>query len=871
MWPKKLTRQIAWSLGLGAVGATLLALAVALSTLRSGAVSHHFMDVTFPAAMALGSVETGQAEVQRELATLVDAEALTAADRAERLELLAEALERVEEGLAAYGKLPRTAALERLWTEARPAVDGWLTAARSLSDALRGREALLAGGASFADPRVAEVRQRLLPRWVELVHVAATSDAKLMAVLDANAAEAEAGRDVADAALSRAHALLLTGLVLGIVVSALGGFVLVQRLRHAVKALTREATRLTGAAADGELSVRADPEAVYPDFRSVVDGMNATMDAFVEPIRLTREYVDRISRGDLPPPLEQAYRGEFDTIRQALNRCIGALDALLADVNGLARAGAEGRLAERAEVGRHEGEFRAIVVGLNATLDAVTGPVTEAGRAMAAISRGEIPAPLQAAWQGDFARLRDDLNTATAAMRALVDDAHALAVAGAAGNLGARADAARHHGDFRRIVEGMNESLEALTAPVTVAASALASVARGDLPAEIAAPWTGDLLRLRDDLNTALRAIRALVEDADGLAAGAVGGDLGRRAEAGRHHGDFRRIVDGVNRTLDAVSAPVVEAGRVLTSLAERDLTARMSGAYAGDHARLASALNATADALEDALRQVAEASRQVSGATEQIATSSHQVADGASQQAATLGEATARLGEVATGARHATERAGEAARISGQARQAAGEGGAAVERMRGAMGRIRHAAEGTSAIIRDINEIAFQTNLLALNAAVEAARAGEAGRGFAVVAEEVRSLALRSKDAAQRTEALIKESVSEAVAGESTGDEVAGVLGRISGSVEQVSTIVGEIATSAGDQARALEALSGAVKDVEKVTMHNAASAEESSAASAQLSTEAARLDEMVRGFRLNEAAAARLGTRARARELRG
>jgi len=871
MWPKKLTRQIAWSLGLGAVGATLLALAVALSTLRSGEVSHHFMDVTFPAAMALGSVETGQAEVQRELATLVDAEAFTAADRAQRLELLAEALERVEEGLAAYGKLPRTPSLERLWTEAMPAVDGWLAAARSLSDALREREALLAGGAAFADPRVAEVRQRLLPRWVELVHVAATSDAKLMAVLDANGAEAVAGRDAADAALSRAHALLLTGLVLGILVSALGGFVLVQKLRHAVKALAREATRLTGAAADGELSVRADPEAVYPDFRSVVDGMNATMDAFVEPIRLTREYVDRISRGDLPPPLERAYRGEFDTIRQALNRCIGALDALLADVNGLARAGAEGRLAERAEVGHHEGEFRAIVVGLNATLDAVTGPVTEAGRAMTAISRGEIPAPLQAAWKGDFARLRDDLNTATAAMRALVDDAHALAVAGAAGNLGARADAARHQGDFRRIVEGMNTSLEALTAPVTVAAAALASVARGDLPAEIAAPWNGDLLRLRDDLNTALRAIRALVEDADGLAAGAVGGDLGRRAESGRHHGDFRRIVDGVNRTLDAVSAPVIEAGRVLTALAERDLTARMSGAYAGDHARLASALNATADALEDALRQVAEASRQVSGATEQIATSSHQVADGASQQAATLGEATARLGEVATGARHATERAGEAARISGQARQAAGEGGAAVERMRGAMGRIRHAAEGTSAIIRDINEIAFQTNLLALNAAVEAARAGEAGRGFAVVAEEVRSLALRSKDAAQRTEALIKESVGEAVAGEATGDEVAGVLGRISGSVEQVSTIVGEIATSAGDQARALEALSGAVKDVEKVTMHNAASAEESSAASAQLSTEAARLDEMVRGFRLNEAAAGRLGARARARELRG
>ena len=89
------------------------------------------------------------------------------------------------------------------------------------------------------------------------------------------------------------------------------------------------------------------------------------------------------------------------------------------------------------------------------------------------------------------------------------------------------------------------------------------------------------------------------------------------------------------------------------------------------------------------------------------------------------------------------------------------------MEQMTGAMGKIKASAEGTSQIIKDINEIAFQTNLLALNAAVEAARAGDAGRGFAVVAEEVRSLALRSKEAANKTEALIRESVKQAVEGE--------------------------------------------------------------------------------------------------------
>ena len=94
-------------------------------------------------------------------------------------------------------------------------------------------------------------------------------------------------------------------------------------------------------------------------------------------------------------------------------------------------------------------------------------------------------------------------------------------------------------------------------------------------------------------------------------------------------------------------------------------------------------------------------------------------------------------------------------------------------------MAKIRASAEGTSQIIKDINEIAFQTNLLALNAAVEAARAGEAGRGFAVVAEEVRSLALRSKEAAKKTEALIRESVTQAGEGEGDGKRVTDKLAR--------------------------------------------------------------------------------------------
>src|SRR5439155_21835086 len=164
-------------------------------------------------------------------------------------------------------------------------------------------------------------------------------------------------------------------------------------------------------------------------------------------------------------------------------------------------------------------------------------------------------------------------------------------------------------------------------------------------------------------------------------------------------------------------------------------------------------------------------------------------------------------------------------------------------EQMWGAMERIRASAEGTSQIIKDINEIAFQTNLLALNAAVEAARAGEAGRGFAVVAEEVRSLALRSKEAALKTEELIRQSVKEAEEGEVTSRHVGDKLAEIAQSVAKVTNIVREISASAKEQATGIDQVTKAVSEMDKVTQRNAANSEQSSSAAAELSSQSEEL----------------------------
>jgi methyl-accepting chemotaxis protein len=560
-----------------------------------------------------------------------------------------------------------------------------------------------------------------------------------------------------------------------------------------------------------------------------------------------------MARGDLSAELRP--RSAEDELTRSFQAAQAELRRLVAATGGLGAAAAAGRLDERAEAGRFGGAYREVVERINGALDALTAPLRTSAGYFERIARGDVPDRLAAGWRGEFAVVEASLNRCIDAIRALVADAEALSAAAVAGRLDVRADAGRHGGQFRAVVEGVNATLDAVVGPLRTAAGQLDRLSRGDLPATDGARWAGDFAAVQESLARCVAAVRALISDADALSTAAVEGRLATRADAARHPGEFRRVMDGVNRTLDAVLAPVEEARGVPERLAARDLTARARGTFAGDHARLAEALNATGAALHEAVGQVAETARQVSAATGEIAASAQGVASGASEQAGALEETTRSLAEMRQLTSHTAEAADHASGLAGEAHGAAAAGAEAVTRMGGAMAEVRTAAERTAAIIKDINDVAFQTNLLALNAAVEAARAGDAGRGFAVVADEVRSLALRSKQAAGRTETLIKESVRQAEAGTAVAREVAERLGQIGQAVEKVSAVVSEIRGSARAQTGGIDAVRAALERMDKVTQQNAASAEETSAAVAELSGQAGELADLTAQFEVGAA----------------
>jgi len=232
------------------------------------------------------------------------------------------------------------------------------------------------------------------------------------------------------------------------------------QVRNTVHKLVDEVSLLTESAKEGNLSLRGNAELFEGGYKKIITGINDTLESVITPLNTASEYVQRISRGDIPHLITDDYKGDFDKIKQSLNTCIGAVNELITDTTYLSKTAIEGKLSERADATKHQGEFKRIIEGINNTLDAVINPLTVAASYVDKISKGDIPEKIKDKYNGDFNILITNLNTLIDAINLVIKDFQAQSNDAINGNYETRADVTRHYGDFRKIVEGVNGTLD---------------------------------------------------------------------------------------------------------------------------------------------------------------------------------------------------------------------------------------------------------------------------------------------------------------------------------------------------------------------------------------------------------------------------
>jgi len=366
---------------------------------------------------------------------------------------------------------------------------------------------------------------------------------------------------------------------------------------------------------DGKLGGQANVQGVSGTWKALTDSVNFMASNLTDQVRNIAQVATAVARGDLSQRITVEAKGEVAALAETINSMTDTLRAFADEVTRVAReVGTEGTLGGQADVPGVSGTWKALTDNVNQLAGNLTGQVRNIAQVTTAVARGDLSQKITVEARGEVAELKDTINTMVDQLRAFADEVTRVArEVGTDGKLGGQAIVPGVSGTWKDLTDNVNQLAGNLTAQVRNIAQVTTAVAKGDLSRKITVEVRGELLELKNTINTMVDQLSAFADEVTRVAR-EVGteGKLGGQAEVRGISGTWRDLNDSVNYMADNLTDQVRNIAQVTTAVAQGDLSQKITVDARGEILQLKNTINKMVDQLGSFAAEVTRVAREV-------------------------------------------------------------------------------------------------------------------------------------------------------------------------------------------------------------------------------------------------------------------
>ncbi|MES2176613.1 MAG: HAMP domain-containing protein [Gemmatimonadota bacterium] len=366
---------------------------------------------------------------------------------------------------------------------------------------------------------------------------------------------------------------------------------------------------------EGILGGQANVPGVAGTWKDLTDSVNFMAGNLTSQVRNIADVTTAVARGDLSKKITAEAKGEILELKSTVNTMVDQLNAFAAEVTRVSReVGTEGRLGGQANVEGVSGTWRDLTDSVNSMASNLTSQVRNIADVTTAVARGDLSRKITAEAKGEVLELKNTVNT-------MVDQLNAFAAevtrvsreVGTEGRLGGQANVEGVSGTWRDLTDSVNSMASNLTSQVRNIADVTTAVAKGDLSRKITAEAKGEVLELKNTVNTMVDQLNAFAAEVTRVAR-EVGteGVLGGQANVPGVAGTWKDLTDSVNGMASNLTSQVRNIADVTTAVAKGDLSKKITAEAKGEMLELKTTVNTMVDQLRSFADEVTRVAREV-------------------------------------------------------------------------------------------------------------------------------------------------------------------------------------------------------------------------------------------------------------------